>query len=306
VDFKSELFIVTTVIAWTYLLHAHYRKTGVEYRQIDPKWKGKRRKFLHTTHGATRHWSLEQCLECKSCPVDKAVVSNLMFLIGIRHEIEHQMTRKIDDQLSAKFMAAALNFNAAIKRLFDKKYGLEQEQAFSIQFSTIDEKTAKTLMEDIDLPQHIKSFVVQFESGMSQEEFDDPRFSYRIALVKKVSNNKNTADRMVQIVPSGSETANALNEVILKETERRKYRPSSIVKQMKAEGYTKFDMKQHTDLWQEKDAKNPKHQYGVEVEGSWLWYESWVSEVRKHCATHEARYKPPVSVLAEPDVAKMA
>jgi Domain of unknown function (DUF3644) len=28
IDFKSELFIVTSVVAWTYLLHAHYRKTG--------------------------------------------------------------------------------------------------------------------------------------------------------------------------------------------------------------------------------------------------------------------------------------
>src|SRR5690242_14593396 len=26
VEFKSELFIVTTVIAWTYLLHSYYRK----------------------------------------------------------------------------------------------------------------------------------------------------------------------------------------------------------------------------------------------------------------------------------------
>jgi hypothetical protein len=25
IDFKSELFIVTTMIAWTYLLHAYYR-----------------------------------------------------------------------------------------------------------------------------------------------------------------------------------------------------------------------------------------------------------------------------------------
>jgi hypothetical protein len=32
IEFKSELFIVTTVIAWTYLLHAWYRKKGIEYR----------------------------------------------------------------------------------------------------------------------------------------------------------------------------------------------------------------------------------------------------------------------------------
>ena len=55
IEFKSELFIVTTVIAWTYLLHAHYRKKHVEYRQVNPKGKPK---FLTTRYGAVRHWSL--------------------------------------------------------------------------------------------------------------------------------------------------------------------------------------------------------------------------------------------------------
>ena len=297
ISFKSELFIVTTVVAWTYLLHAHYRKVGVDYRQIDPTATGKRRRFFRTKFGAVRHWSLEQCLEHEDCPVDKAVVTNLMFLIGIRHEIEHQMTSRIDDQLSAKFMACALNFNSAIKKQFDKKYSLEKEQAFSIQFSSIDEATAKTLMDDVDLPQHIRSFVVQFESGMTQEDFDDPRFSYRVALVKKLNNNKNTADRVLQIVPDGSLAANAINEVILKETERHKARPSTIVKLMKAEGYSKFGITQHTELWQAKGAKHPKHQYGVDLEGTWMWYDSWVAVVRKHCEDNEARYKAVASMF---------
>lgn len=34
IDFKSELFIVTTIIAWTYFLHAYYRRKRVEYRQF--------------------------------------------------------------------------------------------------------------------------------------------------------------------------------------------------------------------------------------------------------------------------------
>jgi len=298
IDFKSELFIVTSVVAWTYLMHAHYRKTGVEYRQTEPLMTGKRRRFLRTKYGAVRHWSLEQCLACEDCPVQKGVITNLMFLIGIRHEIEHQMTSRIDDQLSAKFMACALNFNSAIKMLFDKRYSLEKEQAFSIQFSSINEKTARALMDEVDLPQHIRSFVVQFESGMTQEDFDDPLFSYRVALVKKLNNNKNTADRVLQIVPDGSPAANAMNEVILKETERHKSRPSTIVKQMKAEGYSRFGITQHTDLWREKEAKNPKHQYGVDLEGTWMWYDSWVAVVRKHCQDHEARYKPAASIFA--------
>ena len=219
------------------------------------------------------------------------MIRNLMFLIGIRHEIEHQMTTRIDEQLSAKFMAAALNFNTTIKKFFDKKYSLETEQAFSIQFSTIDETTAKTLMAEADLPQNIKSFVVQFETGMSQDEYDDPRFSYRVAIVNKLSNNKNTADKVVQIVPPGSEMSNALNQVILKSTERTKFKPSTIVKQMKAEGYSWFTMHTHTELWHEKDAKNSKYQYGVEVEGAWYWYEAWLQVVQKYCQEKDPKMK---------------
>jgi hypothetical protein len=69
VEFKSELFIVTTVIAWTYLLHAYYRKLGIDYRQSDTRHKGKRRKYLTTQHGAVRRWSLEECLKHQQCPL---------------------------------------------------------------------------------------------------------------------------------------------------------------------------------------------------------------------------------------------
>ena len=78
---------------------------------------------------------------------------NLMFLIGIRHEIEHQMTTRIDDQLSAKFQAAALNFNSVIKKLFGVRYSLDKEQAMSLQFAGIDDGTAKVLLAQPDLPQ---------------------------------------------------------------------------------------------------------------------------------------------------------
>jgi hypothetical protein len=296
IDFKSELFIVTTVIAWTYLLHAFYRKKGIEYRQFQQA--GKRRRFLKTRFGAVRRWGLEECLENKECPVNEIVRKNLLFLIGIRHEIEHQMTTRIDDQLSAKFQASALNFNAEIKKLFGEKYSLDAEQAFSIQFSGIDEESTKELLVQSDLPQHIRSFVVRFENEMSQAEYDDPRFSYRVAFVRKTSNSKTTADKVIRFVQPGTEVATEINKVFLKETEKTKYRPSTIVKQMKAEGYTKFGMTQHTDLWKSQDARNPKYQFGVQVEGSWFWYETWLTEVRKHCLDNAPRFKPVAVVEA--------
>ena len=295
VDFKSELFIVTSTIAWTYLLHAYFRKTKIDYRQIDRKHVGKRKKCLVIKHGAVRHWSLEECLQSAMCPLPEAVKTNLHFLIGIRHEIEHQMTTRIDNQMSAKFMASALNFNTSIKEYFGPQYALDTEQAFSIQFSTIDKETTKALLVQADLPKKIRSFLVQFENGLTQEEYDDPRFSYRIALVQKITNSKTAADQMLQLVPPGSEVAGAMNKAFLKETEKVKYRPKTIVEQMVAEGFVKFNAYKHTLLWKQKDGKNAKHQYGVDVEGQWYWYESWLVVVRKHCIDSEPLLKPAVA-----------
>lgn len=120
-------------------------------------------------------------------------MKNLQFSIGIRHEIEHQMTTRIDDHLSAKFMAAALDFNRAIKKYFGAKLSLDREQAFSIQFTSIDQATAGTLFAHKDLPQHIASFIVQFEKALGPDEGDDPRFSYRLALVPRTGNKASTA-----------------------------------------------------------------------------------------------------------------
>lgn len=293
VEFKSELFIVTTIIAWTYLLHAYYRRKGVEYRQFTQGVQ--KRRFLRTKFGAIRYWSLEECLACQECPLEQVVKNNLKFLIGLRHEIEHQMTTRIDDQVSAKFQAAALNFNSCIKKLFGEKHSLDAEQAFSIQFSGISERAAKELLAEGDLPEHIQSFVAQFENGLSQEEYDDPRFSYRVAFIRKTSNTKAGADRVIQMVAADSETAVAINKVFLRETEKTKYRPGTIVKQMKAEGFTRFGMSRHTDLWKERDARNPKYQFGTNVEGHWFWYETWLTEVRKHCVKNAVLFEPPTS-----------
>jgi hypothetical protein len=42
VRFKSETFIVLMNIAWTYLLHGHFRQSGVEYRYYRGSGKGRR------------------------------------------------------------------------------------------------------------------------------------------------------------------------------------------------------------------------------------------------------------------------
>jgi hypothetical protein len=60
---------------------------------------------------------------------------------------------------------------------------------------------------------------------------------------------------------------------------------------MKDNGYQKFNMHHHTQLWKEKDGKNPNKHYGVCIEGAWYWYDNWIDVVKDHCKKNEQKYK---------------
>ena len=118
--FKTETFIVLMNIAWMYLLHAYYRREGVEYRYYT---KGsKRRKFDRTKSGAFKYWELERCLNDKACPLDKPTKLNLIFLIGLRNEIEHHQSAGTDEQFSGRYLACCLNYERYICNLFGEQY----------------------------------------------------------------------------------------------------------------------------------------------------------------------------------------
>lgn len=55
-------------------------------------------------------------------------------------------------------------------------------------------------------------------------------------------------------------------------------------------GYKKFQMHQHTQLWKNKDGKNPANGFGVMIEQTWYWYESWFEFVKSHCGQNKALY----------------
>lgn len=290
ITFKSEIYIVLMNIAWTYLLHAYYRKLRIEYRYYDQK--GKRRKYHTTKSGAYKYWELERCLNDDKCPLDKDSKNNLRFLIEIRHEIEHQMTTRIDSTLSAKFQACCLNYNEYVKAFFGDKLGIDKHLAFSLQFTSISQEQIETLPTPDKMPSYIKSFIEGFENQLSDDEFNSPKFAYRVLFVAKTANHKGQADQVIEFVKSDSPLAADVNRAytVIKETERPKYRPGQIVSMMKDKGYNRFGMTQHTNLWKEKDAKDASKGYGVMVAGTWYWYHKWIQVVLEHCKDNAADY----------------
>lgn len=291
ISFKSESYVVLMIIAWTYLLHAYFRDRGIEYRYYE--FIGKRRRFSRTKNGAYKHWELERCLSEKISPIDKNTANNLRFLIGLRHEIEHQMTTRIDDLFSASFQACCLNYNKYIKELFGDDHGIEKYLSFSLQFSNISKEQKELLQEHPELPANIQGYIKEFEAGLSPDELCSQSYAYYVLFVPKTTSKRNRADKSIEFIKGESSLGETINKeyAFIKETEKKKYLPKQIVELMKEEGYPKFSIHKHTILWKSMDAKNLAHGYGVLVVGkTWYWYQRWLEIVRAHCKENKERY----------------
>ena len=287
--FRAELFIVTAIIAWTYLLHAWFKREGIDYRHT--KNQNGQKVVIKTPSGAEKFWELGQCLKHARCPIEQGTKDNLAFLLELRHEIEHRSTNRIDDAVSAKLQACCINFNDAIKALFGAQYALERRLPIALQFVTFSPDQRSILKMTGGLPRNVETMMDGFERHLTREQQADPRYAFRVFMVNKTANRAPSADLAVEIVPPGSELSEKFN-IALKEVEKKKYLPSEIVNQMKAEGWDRFTMDSHTKLWKKLDAKNPAKGYGaVAVGKTWCWYETWLNRVRQECEQHPNRYR---------------
>lgn len=289
--FRAELFIVTAVIAWTYLLHAWFKREGIDYRHT--KTERGEKVVIKTPNGADKYWELAQCLKHARSPVERGAADNLFFLLDLRHEIEHRSTNRIDDAVSAKLQACCINFNDMIKAQFGAQYALERRLPIALQFVTFSPDQRALLKKAGGLPRHVETMMEGFELKLTPEQQEDPRFAYRVFMIHKTANRAPGADLAVELVPAGSEVADKIN-MALKEVEKRKYLPAEVVAKVRAEGWNQFTMDSHTRLWKRLAAKDPAKGYGaIAVGKQWCWYEPWINRVLEECNEHPERYRAP-------------
>lgn len=291
ITFKSETFISLAVISWTYLLHTYYANNGIDYRYY--KMKGSRKYYDRTKHGAYKHWELERCLDDKNSPIDSETTNNLKFLIGIRHEIEHQMTNKIDESISAKLQACSINYNYYIKNLFGKEYGVDNQLGFAIQFSPVTPEQKKDLLNNSKLTNNVKNFISEFEENLKEEDVRSPKYAYRLLFTPLNANRKGQADKVIEFLKSGTEGSEQLNKAyaVIKETEKKKYRAKDVVQIMHDKGYTWFNTSMMTDYW--KNTLGSRENYGILLSNNqWFWYENWIPIIEAHCRKTHPTIKP--------------
>lgn len=291
ISFKSESFTVLMIIGWTYLLHSHYRAKKIEYRYYEEK--NGRKRFDKTKRGAHKYWELERCLNDKNCPLDLDARNNLKFLIGLRHEIEHQMTLNLDDYVSGRYQACILNFNKYLVQLFGKEQSLEKHLSYSLQFIELSEEQIKGGKPDAEIPINLKAYIVEFDKGLSDDEYNSPSYSFRLLFSRKLVNRPGQADKVIEFIDPKSELAKTIDKAywVKKEVEKNKHLPGKVIKNCQDAGFKKFKMTQHTNLWKSEDAKAAGKSFGTQVETTWYWYDSWIARCIEHCTESGNTYK---------------
>lgn len=280
IRWKSEIYIVNAVIAWTYLVHAYYQTKKIDFRYK------KNGEVLLTDDGRPKHWELGKCIDVAECPLPSVVKLNLKYLIAIRNEIEHRMSDNIDRYLEPKLQACALNFETALTNWFGGQCSIAEDLAFAIQFAEISLQSRSHIIGSKQLPDVIAAVNKLIEGKMADGDYNDPRYSYRVYVAPRTVNNRNKADQAVVFAPEGSEV-----ELAIREVERPKYTAGQIVEILRKEGQTSFTMYGKggfVEYWKSIDAKSPGKGYGVLIASAWYWYDKMLVELRLHLKSPKA------------------
>lgn len=292
IKFKSESFIVLMIIAWTYLLHAYYRQIKLDCRYC--RTVGKLKRYDRTKHGSKKHWELERCLNDPKCPVDGETKNNLRFLIGLRNEIEHQMTLSLDNYLSGRYQACVINFNEHLKKLFGKHQALDPYLTYSIQFIELNEEQLRRAQAKDIVPANLLAYISSFDGALSHEEYNSSRYSYRLLFKRKLVNKPGQADRVIEFIDPKSELAKTIDKEywVKKEVERPKFRAKDVVAAVRGAGFSKFRIQpEHVDMWKSENAKDPAKGYGVLIAEQWYWYLQWIDRCIQLCNEAGDRYR---------------
>lgn len=211
---------------------------------------------------------MKECVSRGVCPLDKNTINNLLFLIGLRNQVEHKKAVGLDSYLSARYQACALNFNYYLKTLHGAKFGLDHNLALSLQFAELDYGQAQVVKDRENLiSEEITSYIATFDSRLSNSEIENERFAYRLLFVRVTAKRRGQADRVIEFIDPKSDLAKSVSKDywVKEETEKPKVSATHVVRKVKEAGFPWFSMHEHTLFWKKHDGKKSAKGYGAMV-----------------------------------------
>lgn len=253
--FKSEGYIVIMIIAWTSLFHAIFEKNKIVYYYTNDDGS------VVMIDGDMKAWELSKCLKEYYKGSDSAVRQNLEFMIGLRNKIEHRFAPTIDNHTGGECQAMLLNFDELLVAEFGDYYAIRDLLAFPLQTANVYQHGRVQAMKKFQGNHYdtIKEYIDVYRSKISDEIYNDPKYSFRVFLVPKTGNHKNSSDLAMEFVkfdPNNPTEAESQNRIVtlIKEKIISKGIPdglkaTDVVKKVTQATEKKFNQHLHTNAW---------------------------------------------------------
>jgi len=304
--FRTALYIVLIVMAWTALLHAIYHKKRINpwYKKSGRNPKGDR---YVRVDGEPKYWELAECLTQYYGGNNPPERKNLEFLIGLRNKVEHRHLPELDAGLYGECQAALLNLEELLTSEFGGRYALAEQLAVSLQFTRVipseKKKAAKVLASSA--AKSVKEYVEKFRGGLPSSTLNSTKYSFNVFLVPKIASRKELADVAVEFVKVDEaneaelERLEKLN-VLIKERQIpvanvNLYKPGQVVDKIKPMLSHNFSVADHTGAWQHFEVRPPSGSAKPDVTDSrycvydvahkdYLYTQAWVDKLARAVA----------------------
>lgn len=235
--FKTEVFAVMANIAWTYLLHEHYQRNGVNIVGADG-----------------RSLLLSQMVERHDCPLSTGIKNNLRSMKLIRDDVEHLILKKIDLKWQGLYQACCLNFEKTLCELFGERLSLAHELSFALQFTKTDfEQIAQ--LNKFEIPAHIEALDARRIEGMTEEQLNDLEYQFRVIYT---FDSASKSKSHIQFVNPDSDEGKEIRTVLVKtktSDELYPFKPGVIPAMVSEQTGQRFTSYTHTQAWKLYEAR---------------------------------------------------
>lgn len=275
INFKSDLFIVHSIMAWTYLFQAFFLKKNLPISDSRKKKDSQNIKYL----------GISNFINMKESEIDSATKSNLELLIKIRNEFVHQLAQDLDEYIIYHLQANCINFNKFIMNKFNKNLNLENELSLSLHFSkpTINQIIDKN-DNSLSIPNGAEVFIRNFEDQLEKSVLKDKNFKMKINLEMSNIDGESLSVNIIDSNESGKIHA------ITIEKDGDRHTPKSIVAKMHELGFVNFSLYLHTKLVKDYSARNnPKYSKKGDY-NNFVYNNAWLDLVKKHCEENSENY----------------
>lgn len=290
--FRTDGYIVMMIIAWTSLLHSIFEENGVDYFYRDAN------DNYIIIDGDKKTWELSECIKNTDL-IEQPVKDNLRFMIGLRNKIEHRFIPELDIDVCGECQAMLLNYEELLVEKYGIGYSLQANIAIPLQLVRFGDENKKDAVQKFysNNFDDIKQYICDFRNALSDDIYNDMRYSFKVFLVPKLKNNKNNNDLSMEFLNINDIDSNDYNNMLksitlIKEKtieipviNKDKYKPSQVCDIVSKRIDKEFKIHHHTNAWKYYNIRKPgKQSEGCKTEycqfdelhGDYSYTKEWV------------------------------